>query len=88
MPKRSTEAKNLDDDEWKTYENLTQRNKVSEEHSQQQGDEHSQQQARRAQPTAGEKSTANSRRERAYPTTGENQKTERPKPTAGNKTYE
>ena len=44
--------------------------------------EHSQQQARRAQPTAGEKSTANSRREehrqqqarRAHPTAGKNQK--------------
>ena len=50
MPKRSTEAKNLDHDEKKIFENLTQLNKVSEEHSQQQ--------ARRAQPTAGEKSTA------------------------------
>ena len=63
LPKRSTEAKNLDDDEQKIYENLTQLNKVTEERSQQQAEEHSQQQARRAQPTAGEKSTANSRRE-------------------------
>ena len=46
MPNRSTEAKNLDDDEWKIYENLTQRNKEAEEHNQQQ--------ARRAYPTAGE----------------------------------
>ena len=46
MPERSTEAKNLDDDEQKIYENFTQLNKVTEEHSQQQ--------ARRAYPTAGE----------------------------------
>ena len=31
-----TEAKNLDDDAWKIYENPIQRNKVTEEHSQQQ----------------------------------------------------
>ena len=55
MPKRSTEAKNLDDDEWKIYENLTQQNKEAEEHNQQQ--------ARRAQRTAGEKSIPNSRGE-------------------------
>ena len=55
MPKRSTETKNWDDNEQKIYENITQLTKVTEEHSQQQ--------ARRAQPTAGEKSTANSRRE-------------------------
>ena len=55
MLNRSTEAKNLDDDEWKIYENLTQRNKEAEEHNQQQ--------ARRAQPTAGEKSIPNSRGE-------------------------
>ena len=39
----------------KIYENHTQRNKVTEEHSQQQ--------ARRAQPTPGEKSIPNSRKE-------------------------
>ena len=42
MPKRSTEAKNLDDDEQKIYEKLTHLNKVTKmcqdakEHSQQQ----------------------------------------------------
>ena len=45
LPKWSTEAKNLDDDEKKIHDNLTLWNKVTEEHSQQQ--------ARRAQPTAG-----------------------------------
>ena len=66
LPNESTEAKNLDDDEWKIYENLTQLNNVTEKHSQQQArkavngrrEEHSQQQARikrteRAVPTAG-----------------------------------
>ena len=58
MPRRSTEAKNLDDDEWKIYENLTQLNKVTEEQSQQSD--------RRAQPTAVDnpkdrKSSANCR---------------------------
>ena len=43
-----------DDDEQKIYENLTQRNKVTEVHSRQ---------ARRAQPTAGEKGIPNSRGE-------------------------
>ena len=36
MPRRSTEAKNLYDDEQKFHENLTQLNKVTEEYSQQQ----------------------------------------------------
>ena len=61
----------MDDDELKIYENLNQLNKVTEQHSQQQAEEHcqqqaekhSQQQARRTLPTAGEKSTGNSRRE-------------------------
>ena len=52
MLKWSTEAKNLDDDEWKIYENLTQRNKVTEEHSQTAGEK-----------STGEKSIPSSRRE-------------------------
>ena len=74
MPRRSTEAKNLDNDEWNIYENLTQLNKVTEEQSQQQAEEHSQQQARRAYTTAGEnqknrKSSANCRPKRTMRTT-------------------
>ena len=65
MPKRSTEAKNLDDDEKKIYENLTQLNKVTEEHSQQQARRAQPTAGRRAEPTAGEKSTANIRARRA-----------------------
>ena len=59
MPKKSTEAKKLDDDEQKIYEKLTQLNKVTK--TCQDAEEHSQQQARRAQPTADEKSIPNSR---------------------------
>ena len=51
MPKRSTEAKNLDDDEQTIYEKVTQLNEVTK--TCQDAKEHSQQQARRAQPTAG-----------------------------------
>ena len=65
MPKRSTEAKNLDEDEQKIYENLTQLNKVTK--TCQDAKEHCQQQARRAQPTAGEKSVPNSREKSKEP---------------------
>ena len=53
MPKRGTEAKNLEDDEQKIYETLTQLNKVTNTCQKGEG----------TQPTAGEKSTANNRRE-------------------------
>ena len=51
LPKRGTEAKNLDDDEQKIYENFTQLNKLTK----------TCQDARRAQPPAGEKGIPNSR---------------------------
>ena len=73
MPTWSTEAKNLDD-EWKIHENLTQPNKVTEEHSQQK--------ARRAQPTASEKSTTNSTREEHNQQHARIKRTERAVPTA------
>ena len=63
MPKWSTEAKNLDDDEWKIYENLTQRNKVTEEHSQQQAEKPTAGTANSRQKSTGEKSIPSSRRE-------------------------
>ena len=74
MPRRSTEAKNLDDDEWKINENLTQLNKVIEEQSQQSD--------RRAQPTAGEnqknrKSSANCRLTRTERTVSPRKKLDR-----------
>ena len=99
MPKRSTAAKNLDDDEKNIYENLNQLNIVTEqhgqqqaeEHSQQQAEEYSQQQARRVQATSGEKniansrqkSTANSRREEHTQPQVRIKRTERAVQTAG-----
>ena len=62
LPQRITEAKNLDDDEQKIYEKLTQLNKVTKTCLKTK--EHSQRQARRTYPTTGEnqknrKSSAN-----------------------------
>ena len=66
LPRRSTEAKNLDDDEQEIYQKLTQLNKVTKTY--QDAKAHSQQQARRAYPTGesqkNRKSSANCRLKR------------------------
>ena len=77
LPKRSTEAKNWDDDEQKIYEKLTQLNKVTK--TCQDAKEHSQQQA--------VKSVANSRREEHTQQQEKIKRTERAKPTAGSQEH-